>query len=331
MRLPDFQYIEPESLEEVCLFLKEHSHESKIMAGGTELLLSMKQRIFKPKYVVNLCAIQNLDRFEFDEDRGLRLGALVRLRYLETDPIILERYPIISQAAGEVGSVQLRQMGTIGGNLCLDTRCYYYNQSDFWRKCRPICIKMGGKKCNAMGKGKKCFAVFSGDLAPALIALGAKVKLLSTRGKRTLLLSDLYAGDGVKPLAMQPDEILVGVEVPTLPREAFNVYFKYRIRRSIDFPLASVAAMLNIDRKKKVCHEAKVVIGAVSTKPDELKVIEELLKGKKLEGSLIEEASDLAFKVAKPIANAGSSPSYRKRIIKVFVEKALRQGMGESI
>ncbi len=127
MRLPDFQYVEPESIQEACLFLKEHGQESKIMGGGTDLLPSMKQRIFKPKYLVHLGAISNLDQIKFDEQSGLKIGALVKLRSLEKDPVILERYPMIARAASEVGSVQLRQMGTVGGNLSLDTRCYYYN------------------------------------------------------------------------------------------------------------------------------------------------------------------------------------------------------------
>jgi len=331
MRLPDFQYVEPKSIGEACLFLKEHGQESKIMGGGTDLLPSMKQRIFRPKYIVHLGAIPNSDRIEFDEPSGLRIGAFVKLRSLEKDPVVLAKYPMIAQAASEVGSVQLRQMGTIGGNLSLDTRCYYYNQSKFWRSCRPTCIKMGGETCNAVGGGKKCFAIFSGDLAPALMALGAKIKLLSTAGERTILLNDLYTGDGASPLAIKPDEILIGVEVPMVPKEAFTNYFKYRIRKSIDFPLASVATMLSLDRKEKVCHSAKVVIGAVGSKPEALNGIEELLKGKKLKGSLIEEASELAFKAARPIANAGSTPSYRKRIIKIFVEKALRQAGGVSV
>jgi 4-hydroxybenzoyl-CoA reductase subunit beta len=331
MRLPDFQYVEPKSIQEACLFLQDSSRESKIMGGGTDLLPSMKQRIFGPKCVVSLGVTPNLDRIEFDEQLGLRIGALVKLRSLETDPVVREKYTIIAQAAGEVGSVQLRQMGTVGGNLSLDTRCYYYNQSDFWRKCRPTCIKMGGETCNAIGGGKKCFAVFSGDLAPALIALGSKVTLVSSKGERKLPLSDYYTGDGAKPLAIKPDEILIGVEVPVISKKAFTTYLKYRIRRSIDYPLASVAAMLTVNSKQRVYHETKIVIGAVNTRPKELKEIDDLLKGKELTSPLIEEASGLAFQAAKPIANAGSSPSYRKKIIKILVEKALRQAVGRSV
>jgi 4-hydroxybenzoyl-CoA reductase subunit beta len=330
MRLPAFQYVEPRSIDEACLFLEEHGQESKIMGGGTDLLPSMKQRIFKPKYLVNLGGIPNLDRIEFDEGSGLRIGALVKLRSLETYPIILKRYPMIRQAAGEVGSVQIRQMASIGGNHCLDTRCYYYNQSNFWRKCLPRCIKMGGDKCNAIGGGTKCFAVFSGDLAPPLMALGAKIKILSARGERTLLLSEFYTGNGAKPMALGPEEVLVSIEVPAMPKKVFSSYLKYRIRRSIDFPLASVATILILEGKEKVCRKARLVIGAVGTKPEEVKGIQELLEGKRVGSPMIDKASELAFKATKPIANVGSSPSYRKRMIKLFIEKTLKQALEES-
>lgn len=329
MRLPDFQYMAPSSLQEAALFLKEHGHESKIIGGGTDILPSMKQRIFSPKYVVSLEDIPDLDRVEFDEQSGLRIGASVKLRSLETDPIILDRYPIISQAAHAVGSLQLRQMGTVGGNLSLDTRCIYYNQTDFWRKCRPRCIKMDGETCNAVGGGKKCFAVFSGDLAPALITLGAKIKLHSYSGERTISLSELYTGNGAKPLVKEPTEVLMGVEIPSMPKDAFSLYLKYRIRKSIDFPLASVAVFIRLEGKK-TCHDSRMVLGAVGPKPQELDGIHELLEGKNLSGSIIEEASSIAYKAAKPVANAGSVPSYRKKIVNVFVKKALEQALQKS-
>jgi len=154
---------------------------------------------------------------------------------------------MVHQAARVLASPQLRFMGTVGGNLSLDTRCYYYNQSDSWRKSRPRCIKMGGEVCNAIGGGKKCFAVFSSDLAPALMALGASVKLLSQRGERTLPLYDYYSGNGAKPIFKEPDEMLVSVEIPPPPEGVYTTYLKYRIRKSIDFPLASLAAVLSVD------------------------------------------------------------------------------------
>jgi 4-hydroxybenzoyl-CoA reductase subunit beta len=328
MRLPDFQYVVPKSTEEACLFLKNHQRESKILAGGTDLLPSMKQWIVRPAYLVHIQDIPELNQIEFSEQSGLRIGALVKLCTLERHPVILDRYPLISQTAAEVGSVQIREMGSVGGNLSLDTRCYYYNQSSSWRKCRPVCIKMGGETCNAIGGGKRCFAAFCGDLAPSFIALGATIKLLSTKGERILSLSNFYTGDGAKPLAIEPDEVLVEVQVPAFPpNKVVGTYLKYRIRNSFDFPLASVAAVLTLNSKKEMCQEAKVVIGAVGTKPDEVKKIGELLKERRLEGPVIEEASESAFQAAKPIANQGSTPSYRKRMIKILTAKALQRAL----
>jgi 4-hydroxybenzoyl-CoA reductase subunit beta len=328
MRLPDFQYVAPRSIGEACLFLKDHGRESKILAGGTDLLPSMKHWIFRPAYLVHLHNIPELNRIEFDEESGLRIGALVKLRTLERHPVILERYPLISQAATEAASVQIREMGSLGGNLSLDTRCYFYNQSFSWRKCRPVCIKMGGETCNAIGGGKRCFAAFCGDLAPSFIALGAKIKLLSNKGERILSLSNFYTGDGAKPLAIEPDEVVAEVHVPTFhPNRVVGTYLKYRIRNSFDFPLASVAAVLTLNSKKQMCQEAKVVIGAVGTKPEEVKMIGELLKGRRLDGPIIEEASELAFQAAKPIANQGSTPSYRKRMIKILTAKVLQRAL----
>jgi len=327
MRLPDFQYIEPDSLEDAIIFLKEHAGFSKINAGGTDLLPSMKQRVFTPKYLVNLGNLQDLDSIEFDEKTGLEIGALVRLRTLEKDPLIRDRYPIIRDAASMIAAGQLRQMGTVGGNLCLDSRCYYYNQSVFWRNCRPTCLKMGGDTCNAVGGGKKCFAVFSGDLAPAMIALDAKVIILSPEGERAMALDDLYTGDGARPVSLGPDEILVRIEVPPMEPHVFSAYMKYRIRKSIDFPLAGVAARIDIDKKDKICREAKVVINGVGPRPQILEDISERLEGNKLGGQLIEAVSEMAYKAAKPVANTAGSPSYRRFMVKIYVKRALEQAM----
>jgi 4-hydroxybenzoyl-CoA reductase subunit beta len=324
VRLPAFSYLEPYSIGEAASFLREHGRECKIMAGGTDLLPSMKQRLLKPKVLMSLQRISDLEGIGFDETQGLYIGSMVTLHALETSPLVKERYPIIKQAVHAVGSPQLRRMGTVGGNLSLNTRCHYYNQSESWRKSRPRCLKMGGDTCNAVGGGKKCFAVFSGDLAPALIALGAEVKLVSHSSERILPLRDYYTGNGAEPLAGNPDEILAGVKVPPLSPDAFAAYFKFRIRESIDFPFASMAAVISLEEKGEFCRKASVVIGAVGTRPQEVKEIAEITEGKRLDGQVIEEASDLARKAAKPVDNLGSSPEYRRLTIKAFVRTAFQ-------
>jgi 4-hydroxybenzoyl-CoA reductase subunit beta len=327
IRLPKFLYVEPGSLEEVCLFLEGHGRESRLMAGGTDLLPAMKLGLSAPKWLVNTSALPGLDQVEFDEGSGLRIGASVKISALARDALVRQKYPSVAQAARCVGSPQLRQMGTVGGNLSIDTRCDYYNQPDFWRDCKPKCIKMGGETCNAIGGGRKCFAVFSGDLAPVLITLDARIRLVSAREERTIPLSELYTGNGANPCAIKPEEILVSVEAPAVAAGAFATYSKFAVRKAIDFPLAGVATLLTLEGKEKLCRAAKVVIGAVGPRPDEVKAIGQLLEGKKLSLQLIEEASSLAFKAAKPVTNRGSSPAYRKLMIKVLVRKALRQAL----
>jgi len=328
MQLPQFEYVESKSLEDAARFLQEKGRQSMLIGGGTDMLPSMKQRVYHPTYIISLAAVPDLKQIQFDDNGGLKLGSGLKLCTLENNAKIKKRFPIVAQAAGAVGSPQLREMGTLGGNLCLDTRCYYYNQSETWRKCRTACIKMGGDVCNAIGSGKKCFAVFSGDMAPALIALNATIVLHSARGERTIPLDELYSGDGARPLAKQPDEILMRVEIPGQQKGTLGTYSKYRIRRSIDYPLAGVATMLAMDSNDKVCRGVKVVIGAVGTCPAAVNGITELLINQKLDDSLIEEASDLAYKAAKPIANTAGTPFHRKVMIKAYVKRALEHASG---
>jgi len=328
MQLPQFEYVESKSLEDAARFLQEKGRQSMLIGGGTDMLPSMKQRVYHPTYIISLAAVPDLKQIQFDDNGGLKLGSGLKLCTLENNAKIKKRFPIVAQAARAVGSPQIREMGTLGGNLCLDTRCYYYNQSDTWRKCRSACIKMGGDVCNAIGSGKKCFAVFSGDMAPALIAADARIVLHSARGERTIPLDELYSGDGARPLTKQPDEILMRVDIPGRQKGALATYSKYRIRKSIDYPLAGVATMLEMDSSDKICREAKVVIGAVGTRPAALNGISELLMNKKLDDPLIEEASDLAYKAARPIANTAGTPSHRKVMIKAYVKSALEQASG---
>lgn len=325
MRLPVIRYAEPSTLQDAVAFLGEHGNQCRVIAGGTDLLPSMKQGILRPAVLLSLERIPDLNRIAWDDRGNLRLGPLVKIRALESDAILVKKFPMIHQAACVLASPQLRFMGTLGGNLSLDTRCYYYNQSNSWRKSRPTCIKMGGEVCNAIGGGKKCFAVFCSDLAPVLMALEAKVTLLSHRGERTLPLAEYYSGDGAKPILKEPDELLASIEVPPPPEGAYTKYMKYRIRKSIDFPLAGVAAVLSIDQAEKICRKAKIVIGGVGSRPQEVKGIHELLLEKKIDETMIANSGRLGFKAARPVANQASSPEYRRLMIKFFVEKALKE------
>ena len=250
---------------------------------------------------------------------------------IEESDIIKTKLPALAKAAGDVGAPQHRNAGTIGGNICLNTRCWYYNQSPFFRKCRPVCYKFGSDedKCQLFptreGKKNVCYSVYSGDTASALAALGAEVKINGADGERIMPLTDLFTGDGKRPIALGSGDILTEVIIPTPSQYSSSAYLKYRVREAIDFPLVGVAANIALDGKDGVCEQARVVVGAVASRPVEITGVEAILKGKKITDELIEKASEAAFKQVKPLPNLlECSPQYRKRFARIFTKRAVR-------
>ncbi len=233
-----------------------------------------------------------------------------------------------------MGAPQHRNAGTIGGNICLNTRCWYYNQSPFFRECRPVCYKFGSEedKCRLFpsreGKANVCYSVYSGDTAPALAAVGAEVKISGPEGERTLPLMDLFSGDGKSPIALGPADILTEIIIPNPPANSASVYLKYRIREAIDFPLVGVAVNIALDSKNGTCEQADVVLGAVASKPVRVTGVKDTLKGKKITEALIEAVSEAAFNQAKPLPNLiDSTPQYRKRLVRIFTKRAIQAAL----
>jgi 4-hydroxybenzoyl-CoA reductase subunit beta len=334
MRLPRFQYKSPATIDEAIALISEAKGDAVIIAGGTDLLPSMKQRRLTPKIVVNIKEAGDLAYIK-DGKKNVRIGALTRLSSIEESDTIRKKFPMLAKAAEDVGAPQHRNAGTIGGNLCLNTRCWYYNQSAFFRKCRPVCYKFGSEKdkCQLFptrdGKANVCYSVFSGDTAPSLIALGAEVRIKGLEGERKIPLAELYTGDGKRPIALGWGDILTEVIIPDPPAYSSGCYLKYRIRQAIDFPLVGVAANIVLDSKNGVCERASVVIGAVASKPVEVTDAEDILKGKKITEDLIDEVSEAAFKTAKPLPNLHEcSPQYRKRLAKIFTKRAINSILG---
>jgi 4-hydroxybenzoyl-CoA reductase subunit beta len=322
IRLPKFEHLLPTTIEEACSALDQYGPEARLMAGGTDLLVSAKLRNVQLTQIISLKGINELKGIIYEEGKGLKIGAMTSIHQIRQNPFIVKHYGALSQAAAAVGTPQIQRMGTLGGNLCLNTRCYFYNQSFSWRKHRPVCLKMGGDVCHVVSKGGKCYAVFSADTTPALIALNARLKLVSRKGARSISVKDLYSGDGKKPIALHQGEILTEIQLPPATQQV-SIYLKYRIRKAIDFPLVGVAAQIALSEKRDRCDEARIILNAVGPAPIEVSEAETCLKNSSLNHEVIRKASEMAAHVAHPVANVDSTPTYRRKMVGILTQKAL--------
>ena len=330
MRLPLFKYMAPKTAHEAARILADHAPgEAMLMAGGTDLLPNMKRRQQTPKIVVSLAAVDGLR--DATNGSGMVLGSGLTLSQVATDPRIKQHYAGLYQAASQVATPLLRNMGTLGGNICLDTRCNYYDQNYEWRQAIGFCMKKEGTICWVAPSSDHCLAVSSTDTAPMLMAIGAKVTLVSSKaGPRELPLSDLYRNDGIEYITRRHDEVLTHVLLP--PASGWtSVYWKLRRRGSFDFPVLSVAAAVKLG-KGRVVEDARVVLGAVASRPMEAEDAAAALIGKSLnEDSVIAAAADAAFGHAKPMDNTDFVLHWRKRVVREFVTYALRELRGEDM
>jgi 4-hydroxybenzoyl-CoA reductase subunit beta len=321
LRLPPFDYFAPGTIDEAVELLAKHGQEAMPVAGGTDVYPGMKRRIFEPKKLIGLRAIAALKKFE--ANGVVTLGTGLTLTELSRHPIITERYPALAVAAGEVSTPQLRNMGTIGGNLCVDTRCNYYNQTEPWRAAISYCMKKDGTTCWVAPGSPRCWAVSSSDTAPVMIALGALVRLVGPTGERHLPVQALYHDDGMQYMTKAPNELLTEITLPDATGVRMT-YKKLRMRGSFDFPILGVAVALRL-AEDGACTGANIVLGAVASYPLKAAEAEELLIGQKLNPELIEEAAKLAFKPAKPLDNTDMGHPYRKQMVRVYVARALRE------
>jgi 4-hydroxybenzoyl-CoA reductase subunit beta len=322
MSLPPFEVIRPVSLDAGLEAIRRFGSDLQVVAGGTDLIPSMKQGLFSPRLLLDLKAIRGLDFIEHEPD-GLKIGALVRVSRLADSRLIAGEYAVLHEAAKTVASPLLRNMGTLGGNLCLDTRCLYYNQSAFWRESLGYCLKKDGSRCHVAPGGHFCWAAFSGDLGPALLTLEATVRLVSPSGERTIPISEFYVNDGIVRTVRRPDEILVSVRIPAVSAGLKGLYKKLRIRQSIDYPLAGVAAVMKQDIGG-VCRTARVALTAVNPSPQIVKAAERL-QGESFDPALFEEVAYEAARTAKPLRTSASTMQYRRHMVQVFVRRALHE------
>ena len=321
MSLPDFKLLRPRSLADAVSQLGQYAGDIRVIAGGTDLLPSMRQRLFDSRYLLDIRQIAELKGIRPQPDGGVEIGALTPLTAIEHSDFLRQHYLVLCEAAKTVASPVLRNMGTIGGNICLDTRCLWYNQSLAWRKSCGFCIKKDGDLCHVAPSSTKCWAVFSGDTPPALMCLHAEIEIASAAGARRMRISDFYTGDGVAYRNLHPTELVTRVLLPASSAGYRGAYRKLRIRGSIDYPLAGVAVVMK--RSNGYVEDARIGITAVNPAPLLVKGVTELLEGKGLTEELAEAVGDLAAKTAKPLTTSSLTPEYRREMIRVFTKRAL--------
>ncbi|MDP2645591.1 MAG: FAD binding domain-containing protein [Desulfobacterales bacterium] len=325
MRLPAFDFLEPRSLPEACAILAANQADACLLSGGTDLLVLMKQRVVTPKRLVNLKAIPGLSYIEYDARDGLRIGPLTTLSSVAGSEIVKKRFGILSEAAARVASPLIRNNATIGGNVALDSKCWYLNQSAQWRKSFAPCYKRGGDVCHVVKGGKYCFAVFCPDTVPALMALGAQLKIISVRGTRMLPVDAFCTGKGEKPNVLEPDEIISEISVPEPPGRSGAAFIKLAVRGSIDYALVDVAVALTRAADDGRCRDAKVVISAIGPGPVNATRAAGRLTGREPGEQDFEAAGAAAVDEARRVSSVWTSVQYRRRAIKTLVIRAARQ------
>ncbi|MBA4393236.1 MAG: hypothetical protein C0407_06760 [Desulfobacca sp.] len=322
MRLPKFTYLEPKSIEEASTLLLEEG-PVKILAGGTDLLVNMKHRVEVPSVLVNIKKIEGLDYIR-SEGGAIRIGGLTTLKKISQDPFILGKIPVLAQAASKVGSYHHQVMGTLGGNICQQNRCKYFNQSQWWRSTKGPCIKVGGEICHVVNQKEICYSSYCGDMAPALLALGARVLLRSRDGSREAGLESLFSGKGRASLEIQKGEILSEIIIPEESFKGFSRYVKFANRESIDFPIVGMAYW-----KSEGKQEYRIAYTAVDRRPVRAVQVESFLQDKVLTPETVDQAVELASKEAKPVMTSLYSSSYKRRLMGILLQQVLQETIGK--
>ena len=303
--LSDFRLLQPLTIQEaVAARLDQPS--ARFIAGGTDLLVNMRRGISNPKLLIDLSGIHELAEIELRED-GVTIGAGVRVAALAHNELIAVRYQALTQAAQAIAGPAHRALATVGGNLCLDTRCIYYNQSEWWRNANGYCLKNRGEICHVAPQGRRCHAVFAGDLAPALLVLGAEIEIAGPQGRRQIPLSDLYIEDGKAHLTLSDNELIAAVHLSA--NQPPSAYAKIRIRSAIDFPLAGVAVALGA--AGSIVTSLRIALTGTNSRPFLLAGTEAFV-GRPIDEKLLQEIERLVQKQVQPMRTTLTSANYRR-------------------
>lgn len=324
LRLPSFRYHRPGTVEQALDLMGEHRGDAMFIAGGTDLVPNMKHRLFEPGHLVALKGIESLRGIR-EEDGVLRIGSAETLTGVATNPNVRTHFPALARAAAHVAGPQLRNAGTIGGNVCLDTRCTYYNQTEFWREALGFCLKKDGDVCHVTKVGKKCVAAHSADTPPVLMTLDAVTVLEGPEGRREVPVRDFFVADGITNTRRAADEILTEIRVPMAMAARRQAYTKLRQRKSIDFPLLTVALAAEVNPDGTVTA-LEGVVTALGSRPRLLAKWGEVAEGRRLDDEeVIEELAARAHRQCHPLENIIVDPEWRRAMVPVYIRRALEE------
>jgi 4-hydroxybenzoyl-CoA reductase subunit beta len=321
LRLPSFTYLEPQTVADAVRWKADAGPAGAYVAGGTDLYPNMKRRQQEPKVVISLMGVAEL-RGVRQGEAGVVLGSGLTLTACAGDRVIRRSYAVVAEAAALVSTPLLRNMGTLGGNLCLDTRCNYYDQGYEWRKAIDFCMKKDGHICWVAPSSPRCWAVSSSDVAPVMVALGAELVLVGPQGERVVPAARLYNNDGINYLTKHADELLLEVRLPA-PDGWDATYRKLRRRGSFDFPVLGVAVWLKWGGR--TVTDARLVLGGVASQPQEIPEAAAVLRGTDLSDDAIAAAAAAAYRPAKPMDNTDFDLSWRKQMTRVYVKGVLEE------
>ncbi len=327
LRLRPFEVAQPTTLDEVLRLLALHGDRARLIAGGTDLLPNMKLGQTDAHMLISLRRVQAMRGVTLQGD-ALLIGAGTRLSEIASHRLIASHMPVLAAAAGRVAGPQIRNMGTLGGNLCLDTRCRYINQSQLFRDALGGCLKSHGDECHVVPGGKGCVAALSSDTAPVLIALDATAQIMGSQGARDVPLARIYSTDGLAHTALESGEVLTAVSVPLPNTNLLFITRKWAVRRSIDFPLVAFCLRFQVDP----CDPGHLlggllVVGVLGPRPRSLSL--DRLAGSRVDAALAERVADVAFNKCRPLPNVPGDPDYRRRRLAVEVQRAVLTLVGQ--
>jgi 4-hydroxybenzoyl-CoA reductase subunit beta len=320
-RLPKLTYFEPKTIAEAVEIKKEFGKDAVILAGGTDVLPLLKRRNIGARTLINLKTIPELSRISFDDNGKIKIGATATLRDILDSALVLRSLSLLAEAASSVAYNQIRNMATLIGNLCVDNKCTYYNQSKFWWQSRADCFKRGGNQCYAVKGGEQCFALAVGDTVPALIALDAELSIIGPSGGRQIPVAKFYTGNGRKPYRLDDDELVCAIELSASSDGWRNGFLKKSVRGAVDFALAAMAIRLRPNGRK--VEDIRIVLNGVSVKPIQAKMAQSYLIGKDINNDTIEAAVKLILKESVPLSSIGTTVAVRRKMIAAMFEDLL--------